>query len=162
MSKVGRGRLWRRGRGSGRIRFSMIKPPGNPQKAIFSKKWHNSAICNLKTLIFEYATQNNHRKLLAKTGWNKYSEKILIRSIFGIFPSTKMAVSRPFLGRECRFLTRFITLIWRSFLPNFMTITWTVQFFEIFGISKIGYISETITDRNEQYLAKFSLPKVPE
>ena len=43
-----------------------------------------------------------------------------------------MAISQPFLGRECRFSAWFIVPIWRSFLPNFMTITWTVQFFAIF------------------------------
>ena len=45
------------------------KAPRHPQKAIFSKKGYISAIFNPKTLIFKYVTQNNHRKLLAKTGW---------------------------------------------------------------------------------------------
>ena len=58
----------------------MIKPKAPPKKAIFSEKWHISAIFNPKTLIFKYVPQNNHRKLLVKSG-----EKILIGSIFGIF-----------------------------------------------------------------------------
>ena len=39
-----------------------------PKSYIFEKKWHISAIFNPKKLIFEYVTQNNHRKLLAKSG----------------------------------------------------------------------------------------------
>ena len=113
--------------------YSMIKPPGTPLKSYFFEKKNVdiAAIFNPKTLIFEYVTQNNHRKHLAKTGW-----RILIGSIFGIFSSKKMAISRPFLGQECRFLPWFIVLIWRTFLPNFMTITWNGLIFRNFCHTK--------------------------
>ena len=43
-------------------------PMHAPKKLFFRKKWHILTIFNPKTLIFEYVTQNNHRKLMAKTG----------------------------------------------------------------------------------------------
>ena len=43
-------------------------------------------------------------RIITENFWRKMGEKILISSIIGIFPSTKMAISWQFLGRECRFL----------------------------------------------------------
>ena len=46
------------------------RQPPPPQKKLFF--WKNGIfrpVFHPKTLIFEYVTQNNHRKLLAKAGW---------------------------------------------------------------------------------------------
>ena len=102
-----------------------------PKKLFFAKNGYISAILIRKRSFFYIFL-----RIIIGNFWRKLGEKISIRSIFGILPSTKMAVSRTFLGREGWFSARFIVLIWKSFLLNFMTIAWTIQFYQIFRDTK--------------------------
>ena len=74
----------------------MIKPLGTPKKLFFRKNGIFRPF-----LIRKRSFSNMLLRKIIENFWRKLGEKILIGSDFGIFPSTKMAVSQPFLGREC-------------------------------------------------------------
>ena len=94
-------------------------------------------------------------RLIIENFWRKLGEKILIGSIFGIFPNTKMAIIRPFLGRECRFFTMIHCINMKKLSAKFYN-NLNSSIFEFFGIPKIGHTSETITEMSGNF------QKVPE
>ena len=118
----------------------MIKPSGTSQKAIFSrKKWHISAIFILKMLIFEYVTQNNHRKFLAKSG-----RKNIYRFNFWHFSKyqndRKVAIFRARMP-----IFSMIHHINMKKLPvKFYDNNLNGSIYEFFGTPKISNISENI------------------
>ena len=115
-----------------------------PKRFIFRKKWHILAIFNLKTLIFEYVTQNNHRKLLAKSGRKNINW-------FNFWHFSKYQKDRKVAIFRARMpIFNMIHRINMKKLPDkFYDNNLNGSIFEFFGIPKISHISENITDRDE-------------
>ena len=70
-------------------------PPPHPKKSCFFEKMAYFG----QFFIRKRSFSNMLLRIIIGNSWRKLGEKILIPSIFGFFPSTKMALSQPLLGR---------------------------------------------------------------
>ena len=87
-------------------------------------------------------------RIIIENFQRKLGEKILISSIFGIFPSTKMAISRVNFRPRMPIFSMIYRINMKNLPVKFYNNILNGSIFEIFGIPKIGHISESITDRD--------------
>ena len=128
------------------MNYSMIKPPGTPKNlCFFQKNVIFRPFLIQKTLIFEYVTQNNHRKLMAKT-WRK--NRNWFNSIH--FSQYQYGRKTAIFGATMQIFSMIHHINMKKFPAKFYNNNLNGSIFEFFSIPKIGYISENITDREER------------
>ena len=127
------------------MNYSMIKPPGTSQKALFSEKngifWPFSF---RKHSFFEYVTQNNHRKFLAKSG-----QKNINRFNFWHFSNYQKDRKVAIFRARMPIFSMIHRINMKTIPAKFYDNNLNGSIFEFFGIPKIRHISENIIDRDE-------------